>query len=76
MRKDHAPAAPVAGRVRPGARRRIAHAELLRQRQGNTALLQGGLPTAGGQGGLEGGERMGEVGRFGARSGGRDSMLF
>ncbi len=31
MRKHHAATAPVAGGVRPGARCRIAHAQLLRQ---------------------------------------------
>jgi len=61
MRKNHAAPMPVAGWVRPRARRRIAHAELLRQRQGNAALLQVGLPTAGGQGGLEGGELRRQV---------------
>ena len=76
MGKDHAAAAPIAGCVRPAARRRIAHAQLLRQCERNAALLQVRGAAAAGQGGLEGGERMGEVGRFGARSGGRDSMLF
>ena len=61
MRKDHAAAAPVAGGMRPGARRRIAHAELLRQGQGNAALLQVGGATAPRQGGLERGELLGEV---------------
>jgi DMSO/TMAO reductase YedYZ molybdopterin-dependent catalytic subunit len=36
---DSVAAVPVASGVRPGARRRIAHAALLRQRQGNAALL-------------------------------------
>ena len=40
MRNDHPAATPVAGCVRPGSRRRIAHAELLHQGQGNAALLQ------------------------------------
>ena len=49
MRKDHAAPAPVAGRMRPGARPRIAHAMLLRQRQRNAPLLQvGGAAAAGG----------------------------
>ena len=61
MRKDHAPAAPIAGWVWPGARRRIAHPALLRQGQGNAPLLQVGLATAGGQGGLEGGELRRQV---------------
>jgi len=39
VRKDHAATAPVAGRVRLGAWRRIAYTQLLRQRQGNAALL-------------------------------------
>src|SRR6266704_1882705 len=47
--------------MRPGARRRIAHAMLLRQRQGNAALLQVGCATATGQGGLEGGELLCEL---------------
>ena len=37
MRNDHAAAAPLPRRVRPGARCRRAHAQPLRQRQGNTA---------------------------------------
>ena len=50
------------GRVsRPGARCRIAHIELLRQAQGNAALLQVGGATAPRQGGLERGELLGEV---------------
>ena len=62
MRKDHAAAAPVAGGVRPGARRCIAHTELLRQGQRNAALLQVGVATAPRQGGLERGELLGQVG--------------
>jgi len=56
MRKDHAATAPVAGCMWPGAWRRIAHAQLLRQRQGNAALPQVRGAAAAGQGGLEGGE--------------------
>src|SRR4029450_9428445 len=44
-RKDHAATTPVAGRVWPGARPRIAHAMLLRQGQ-RPAALQGRLTTA------------------------------
>ena len=61
MRKDHAAAAPVAGRVRPGARRRIAHAAPLCQGEGNAPLLQVRGATAPWQGGLEGRELLGEV---------------
>ena len=61
MRKDHAPAAPIAGWVWPGARRRIAHAALLRQGEGNATLLQVGVAAAPRQGGLERGELLGEV---------------
>src|SRR5439155_19556493 len=61
MRKDHAATAPVAGRMRPGARRRIAHTALLRQGQGNASLLQVRFPTTAGQGGLERGELLREV---------------
>ncbi len=61
MRKDHAAAAPIAGCVRPGARRHIAHAQLLRQRQGNAALLQVGCAAAARQGGLERGKLWREV---------------
>ena len=65
--KDHAAAAPVTGRMRPGAWRRIAHAGLLRQRQGNAALLQVGFTTAAWQGSLEGGQLLGEVRPRGGR---------
>jgi hypothetical protein len=61
MRKDHAPAAPVAGGMRPGARHRIAHALLLRQGQRNAPLLQVRGAGAPRQGGLEGGELLGQV---------------
>src|SRR5882724_6156740 len=61
MRKDHAPAAPIAGSVRPGAWRRIAHAQLLRQRQRNAALLQGGGAPAAGRGSMERGELRRQV---------------
>src|SRR5712692_6526141 len=61
MGKDHATAAPVAGRVRPGAWRRKAHTALLRQRQGNAALLQGGVAAALRQGGLERGELLCQI---------------
>src|SRR5712691_5935182 len=61
MRKHHAATAPIAGGRRPGAWRSIAHPALLRQRQGNAALLQiRGAPAAG-QGGLEGSEVLCEV---------------
>src|SRR6266446_10664543 len=62
MRKDHAATAPVAGWMWPGAWHCIAHAALLRQRQGNAALLQVGCARAARQGGLERGELLGEVG--------------
>src|SRR5262245_2838400 len=62
MRKDHAASAPVAGGMWPGARRRIAHTELLRQGQGNAPLLQVGVATTPRQGSLERGELVGEVG--------------
>jgi hypothetical protein len=62
MRKDHAAPAPVAGRMGPGARCRIAHAMLLRQDQGNAPLLQVGVATAPRQDGLERGELLGQVG--------------
>ena len=38
--KDRAATAPVAGGMRPRARRRIAHTVLLREGQGNAPLLQ------------------------------------
>src|SRR5262249_48896563 len=62
MGKDHAAAAPVAGRMRPGARRRIAHAVLLCQCERHAALLQVRLTAAPRQSGLEGGELLGQVG--------------
>jgi hypothetical protein len=61
MRKDHAAAAPVTGGVRPGAWRRIAHAELLGQGQGNPTLLQVGFATAPRQGSLKRRELLGQV---------------
>ncbi len=61
MRKDHAAAAPVTGRMRPTARRRIAHAALLRQRQGNTTLTQVRCATTAGQGDLEGSELLSQI---------------
>ena len=48
--------------MRPGARRRIAHAELLRQGQGNAALLQVRFAAAARQSSLEGSELLGQVG--------------
>src|SRR5262249_6491469 len=60
-RKDHATAAPVAGCMRPGAQRRIAHTILLCQGHGNASLLQVRLAAAHRQGGLEGGELLREV---------------
>jgi hypothetical protein len=69
MRKDHAAAAPIAGGVRPGARRRIAHAALLRQRQGNAALAEVRFAPAARQSGLERGELLREGGpRWGGRT--------
>src|SRR6266446_2352065 len=62
VRKHHAAAAPIARWVWPAARRRRAHAALLRQRQGNAALLQVGGAAAPRQGGLERGDLLGEVG--------------
>jgi hypothetical protein len=61
MRNDHATTAPVAGFMRPGARRRIAHAELLRQGQGNAPLLQVRGAAAPRQGSLERSELLGQV---------------
>jgi hypothetical protein len=60
--KDHAATAPIVGWVWPGARRRIAYAALLRECQGNAALLQVRFAAAAQQGGLERGELLGEVG--------------
>src|SRR6266446_5388175 len=69
MRKDHAAAAPIAGGVRPGARRRIAHAALLRQRQGNAALAEVRFAPAARQSSLERGELLREGGpRWGGRT--------
>jgi hypothetical protein len=62
MRKGHAAAAPVAGGMRPAARRRIAHAELLGEGEGNAPLLQVGGAAAPRQGSLERGELLGKVG--------------
>jgi hypothetical protein len=59
VRKHYAPPAPIAGRVRPGAWRRIAHTVLLCQSQGNAPLLQVRGAVAPRQGGLEGGELLG-----------------
>ena len=62
MGKDHTAAAPIAGGMRPGTRRRIAHTVLLRQGQGNAALLQVHFATAVWQSCLEGSELLGQVG--------------
>ena len=71
MRKDHAATLPIAGGMRPGARRRIAHTMLLRQGQGNTALLQVRFAAAPGQGRMEGGWILGRADRVGIiRAGG------
>ena len=56
MRKDYAAAAPIPGGMRPGARRRIAHTVLLRQGQGNAALLEVRFAAAAWHSGLEGRE--------------------
>jgi hypothetical protein len=61
MGKDHAAPAPVAGGMRLGARRRIAHAVLLGQGQGNAPLLQVRRATTVRQGALECHELLGEV---------------
>src|SRR4029453_6225171 len=54
----------------PGARRRIAHAVLLGQGQGNATLLQIGFPTTARQGSLGGGGARGAVRpRRGGRTG-------
>ena len=60
--KDHTATAPIPCGMRPGTRRRIADAQLLRQLQGNTALLQVGFAAAAGQGSLEGRELLSQVG--------------
>ncbi len=59
LRKHHTTAAPVAGGMRPGARRRIAYTQLLCQGQGNAPLLQIGIATTARQSGLERGELLG-----------------
>src|SRR4030095_16735001 len=51
MRKDRAATTPVTSSMRPGARRCIAHAVLLRQGEGNAPLLQVYCPATAGQGG-------------------------
>ena len=61
VRKDHAAAAPVACGMRPGAWRRIAHAQLLRQFEGNAALLQVRFAAAAWQSRLEGRELLSQV---------------
>jgi len=61
-------AAPIPRCVRPGPRHRIAHAALLRQGQGNAALVQVRGAAAPRQGGLECGERRRQVA---TRGGGR-----
>jgi hypothetical protein len=61
MGKDHAAPAPVAGGMRPGARRRIAHAVLLSQGEGNAPLLQIRSAAAPWQGRLERGELLCQV---------------
>ena len=62
MRKDHAAPTPIPCGMRPGTRRRIAHTQLLRQGQGNAALLQVRFAAAAGQSSLEGSELLGQVG--------------
>jgi hypothetical protein len=47
--------------MRPGTRRRITHAQLLRQFEGNAALLQVRFAAAPRQGSLEGGELLGQL---------------
>jgi hypothetical protein len=59
VRKHHATTAPVAGGMWPGARRRIAHAVLLGQGEGNAPLLQVRLTTTARQGALEHHELLG-----------------
>jgi hypothetical protein len=54
--------------MRPAARRRRAHAQLLRQRQGNAALAEVRLAAAAWQGGLKDRELLCQVGaRWGWR---------
>ena len=59
--KRYAAAAPVAGGMRPGARRCIAHTVLQRQGQGNTALVEICLAAATRQSRLEGGKLLRQV---------------
>ena len=61
MRNDHAATAPVACCMRPGTRRRIAHAERLGQLQGNAALLQVRFAAAAWQSSLEARQGAGPV---------------
>ena len=65
--KDHADATPVAGGMRPGAWRCIAHTILHRQGQGNAPLLQVRVAAAAGQRGLEGGKLLRKVWASGSR---------
>ena len=67
MRKDHAAATPIPGGMRPGAWRRIAHTELLRQGQGMQRCCST-LAAAAGQSSLEGGELWARIGVSGSRS--------
>ena len=61
MRKDHTATPPIPCGMRPGARRCIAHTVLLRQGQGNTALLQVHFAAAAGQSSLKGRELLSQV---------------
>ena len=60
MRKDHAAPAPVAGFMRPGARRCIAHTELLRSASGMPRWRKYTSPRPR-QGSLERGELLGQL---------------
>jgi hypothetical protein len=62
VRKDHTATLPIPCGMRPRARRGIAYAQLLRQGQGNAALLQIRCAAAARQSGLERHELRGQVG--------------
>jgi hypothetical protein len=62
MGEDHTAPPPIPCGMRPGTRRRIAHAQLLRQFEGNATLLQVRFAAAAREGSLERSELLGEVG--------------